>query len=62
MNGLVKESAADGFQIKSLSLQRFKEKIGVLPKTIFDEIVAAVALCIGFSPPEGCANEGCASS
>ena len=57
MNGLVKESAADGFQIKSLSIQRFKEKLGVLPKAICDEIVAAVALCTGFSPATGCNYE-----
>ena len=50
--GLSKESAADSFQVKSLSLKRFRKKLGSLPKTTCDEIAAAVALCVGFSLPE----------
>jgi len=50
-NGLSKDSAADSFQVKSLSLQRFVKKIGHLSKTVTDEISDGVALCIGFSPP-----------
>ena len=49
-NGLDKESAADAFQVKSLSRNRFVHKIGVLDEPKLDEIAAAVALCIGFSP------------
>lgn len=47
-NGLSKESAADGFQIRSLSLGRFKRKLGVVPEIKLREISAAVILCIGF--------------
>jgi mRNA interferase MazF len=50
-NGLDKQSAADGFQVKSFSLQRFKKKLGIIPRATCEEIAAAVALCIAFSPP-----------
>lgn len=50
-NGLQKDSAADGFQVKSISNQRFVRKLGVLPKSTCEDIVAAVALCIGFCWP-----------
>lgn len=53
-NGLDKESAVDGFQIKSLSVQRFNKRLGILSKAICDEIGAAVALCIGVSAPTTC--------
>jgi mRNA interferase MazF len=50
-NGLEKESAVDSFQVKSFSLQRFRKKLGIIPKATCEEIAAAVALCIAFSPP-----------
>lgn len=46
-NGLTKDSAADAFQVKSLSLQRFQTKMGVLTADEMEQIAAAVALCIG---------------
>jgi mRNA interferase MazF len=49
-NGLSKESAADAFQVKSLSLNRFQRRLGALTDDQIDEIAAAVALCIGYSP------------
>lgn len=49
-NGLSKESAADSFQVKSMSLQRFIRKLGVLSKELTDEIADGVSLCIGQQP------------
>ena len=49
-NGLTKESAADAFQVKSLSVNRFQRKMGSLTDDQMEEIVAAIALCIGFAP------------
>lgn len=51
-NGLSKESGADGFQVKSVSVQRFDQRLGHLSKETCADIAAAVALCIGFTPPE----------
>jgi mRNA interferase MazF len=49
-NGLTKDSAADGFQVKSVSLNRFVRKMGSLSAAEMDDLAAAVALCIGFNP------------
>ncbi len=46
-NGLTKESAADCFQVKSVSVARFSSKIGVVSGEEIEEISAAVALCVG---------------
>lgn len=50
-NGLMKESAADSLQVKSLSINRFRRKLGVLTANEVNEIAAAIALCIGYKPP-----------
>lgn len=49
-NGLSKDSAADAFQIKSLSVNRFQKKLGSLTADHLHEISTAVALCIGYTP------------
>ena len=46
-NGLAKDSAADCFQVKSLSLERFQSKMGALKPSEVEEIAAGVALCVG---------------
>lgn len=46
-NGLSKESAADAFQVKSVSLRRFVRYLGRIEAAQLDEIAQAVALCIG---------------
>lgn len=46
-NGLAKNSAADAFQVKSVSLTRFVSKIGFIAADDLQEISAAVALCVG---------------
>ena len=45
-NGLSDPSAADAFQVKSLSLERFVNLRGVLTSDQVDDIVAAVAIVI----------------
>lgn len=45
-SGLTKESAADAYQIKSVSVRRFIRKRGELPDATVDDIAAAVAALI----------------
>lgn len=45
-NGLAKPSAADGLQIRCISVERFVEKRGSLPKSVLAEIAEAVAYCL----------------
>lgn len=47
-NGLLKESGADCFQIKSISKNRFLSKIGIITNEQLYEIVTSVSLCIGY--------------
>jgi mRNA interferase MazF len=49
-NGLANDSAANAFQIKSISEDRFVRKIGLLDTVVMDDITTAVALCIGYNP------------
>jgi len=49
-NGLDKDSAANTFQVKSVSEERFVRKIGVLTSDEMDAITAAIAVCIGYNP------------
>lgn len=51
-NGLDNDSAANTYQIKSLSEERFVRKLGVLPDNLVGDIAAAIAVCIGFNPSE----------
>jgi mRNA interferase MazF len=48
-NGLSKESGADCFQVKSLSIQRFIRKLGNVTEEQLENIVCAIALCIGYT-------------
>ena len=45
-NGLTKTSAADAFQVRSVSLTRFVSYIGTVTDERTERIVKAVALCI----------------
>ena len=47
LTGLVKESGADAFQVKSLSVNRFVRRIGKLSDDRIDDIASAIALCVG---------------
>jgi mRNA interferase MazF len=47
INGLVKDSGADGFQVKSLSLRRFDRRIGEVTGQQSDDVASAIALCVG---------------
>jgi mRNA interferase MazF len=46
-NGLVKQSAADAFQVCSLALERFHDCLGRLTDEQTADIAAAVALVVG---------------
>ncbi len=46
-NHLVKHSGADGFQVKSLSEDRFVSYLGQITAEQLDDIAEAIALCIG---------------
>lgn len=48
LSGLSKDSGADAFQVKSVSLSRFIRKRGELTSEQMDEIAAAVVLCVGY--------------
>lgn len=47
INGLSKDSAADTFQTKSISLDRFVNRIGRLEIDQVNEIAQVVAFCVG---------------
>lgn len=49
-NGLMKESGADTSQVKSVSVKRFGKQLGSVTADELDEILAAVALVIGYNP------------
>ena len=46
-NGLAKDSGADAFQTKSVSLSRFVRLLGIVTAAQLDEVASAVALCVG---------------
>ena len=46
-NGLTKDSGADAFQTKSVSLSRFVQQLGEITPAQLDEIAEAIALCVG---------------
>jgi len=45
-NGLDKPSAADAFQVRSVSKERFVRRIGILPETTLGAIATALALVL----------------
>lgn len=45
-NGLAKESGADAFQVKSVSVNRFIQCRGILLDAELDEIACAIAICV----------------
>jgi len=46
-NGLSKDSAADAFQIKSISLSRFVRRLGIVTDLEIESIADSVAICVG---------------
>src|SRR5438552_1027217 len=46
-NGLAKDSGADAFQTKSLSVARFARRLGIVSETEIDAVASAIALCVG---------------
>jgi mRNA interferase MazF len=49
-NGLSKESSADAFQVKSVSITRFRRKLGSVTPDDLDDIATAIAICVGHRP------------
>ncbi|MDR3576116.1 MAG: type II toxin-antitoxin system PemK/MazF family toxin [Anaerolineaceae bacterium] len=49
-NGLIKDSAADTFQIRSVSTTRFIRKMGEITKEEIDQIVHAIGLVVEYQP------------
>lgn len=50
-NGLSKPSAADAFQVKSVAVTRFLVRLGTLTPYTMNSIIAAIVLCVGYTPP-----------
>ena len=48
LNGLSKDSSADSFQVKSVSVIRFKNRIGEVSSEELENIIAGIALCVGY--------------
>jgi len=46
-NGLSKDSGADAFQTKSVSLGRFVRRLGEVTPAQADDVASAVAMCVG---------------
>src|SRR3954466_5539951 len=46
-NGLSKDSGADAFQVKSISLRRFNRRLGAVTAAQSDDVASAIALCVG---------------
>ncbi len=49
-NGLAKDSAADTFQIRSVSTTRFLRKIGEISQEEMNQIVYAIGLVVEYPP------------
>ncbi|OGO27280.1 MAG: PemK family transcriptional regulator [Chloroflexi bacterium RBG_16_54_18] len=47
-NGLDKSSAADAFQIRSVSVQRLTSYLGEVSEIVLEEIVKSIQVVIGF--------------
>lgn len=46
-NGLIKDSGADAFQVKSVSTSRFVRRIGKITDAQINEIAVRIAHCVG---------------
>lgn len=49
--GLEHDGEVDASQVKSLSIERFGDKMGEVPPAVLDEVVEAVVLCLGYNLP-----------
>jgi mRNA interferase MazF len=45
-NGLKARSAADAVQVRSLSVQRFRQRMGSIDPSVLAQVLAGVALCL----------------
>jgi mRNA interferase MazF len=47
LNGLFKDSGADAFQVKSVSVARFVRRLGIVTAMQLEQISSRIALCVG---------------
>ncbi|WP_008313238.1 type II toxin-antitoxin system PemK/MazF family toxin [Leptolyngbya sp. PCC 6406] len=47
-NGLAKDSAANVLQVRSLSTQRFTQRLGKLEPDLIQEILAGLLICVDY--------------
>ena len=47
LNGLMKDSGVDAFQVKSVSEARFVRRLGDVTSGQLDDIASAIGLCVG---------------
>lgn len=45
-NGLVKSSGADAFQVKSVSTERLRKRIGAVSASELEKVIDAVIMCL----------------
>jgi mRNA interferase MazF len=48
-NGLIKVSAVDALQVRGVSVERFRQRLGRLSATLMEEIAAAIAAIVEYS-------------
>jgi mRNA interferase MazF len=48
-NGLTKASAVDALQLRCVATERFRQRLGNLPATLMEEIVAAIAAVVEYA-------------
>lgn len=49
-NGLIKSSAADAFQVRSVAQERFVRRLGMLPATTMQAISEALSIVLDIEP------------
>lgn len=49
--GMENDGEVDASQVKSLSIDRFGDKLGEVSPTVLDEVLEAIVLCLGYNPP-----------
>lgn len=50
--GLDHDSFTDGFQVKSVAIERFVKQRGSLSQQELDELATIISYCIGYKPPK----------
>jgi mRNA interferase MazF len=51
-NGLFKSSEIDASQVKSISTERFSDRLGYVSPSQMRDVIDAIVLCLGYELPE----------